>query len=473
MDTKPTVTVFISYSHRDKVVARRLLRELGARGFRVWLDERDLRLGAALTTTIREQIEACDVVLVIASAASADSSWVGMELEHARAHGRPIVPLLVEPVADRGPFHDHKGVEVPSPQAFGRAVLVLMRGVMQAFDRELPAADLAALETGLQALVLEERALEPLVVGCLDGEGVNRQHQKSVFGASFHALDHALNALMELRPTHSIAQVAAEGFATVGAGYDALRRWIERSGDGGMPLVFAVGDRLDRTLLAPALDLLGACSPPNNHALYNFIHRNADQIDAPTRRVALHLVTWPRRGPDRLGDTLGRVALEHFPDAADVRDMWVHWIYDGQFDGKPGSPGDLARELGIAHERKLQGWGPVQDALRNHVRGLLRKPSRERVWTAIHHLQANADERTPVVNRLARELEGVSATAEWEHWAKDDPQSVEVMRWYVHTHARESQGNRDWLKAIEDAERVIAFEKERKARLAAPEGSIG
>jgi hypothetical protein len=107
METEPGVTVFLSHSHRDKVVARRLLRELGARGFRAWLDEREPRLGAALTTTIRGQIEAADVVLVVASTASAESKWVALELDHARGRGRPIIPLLIEPVADRESFRDH------------------------------------------------------------------------------------------------------------------------------------------------------------------------------------------------------------------------------------------------------------------------------------------------------------------------------------------------------------------------------
>lgn len=409
MRTDPVLTVFISYSHHDKIIARRLLRELGARGFRAWLDEEELRFGAALRTTIRGQIEAADAVLVVASAASAASEWVGLELEHARAHGRLIVPLLIEAVASRSLFDDNKGVEVPSPQAFGRAVLAVMRGLMHEFKCELPAADPVVLETGLRALALEERTLEPLVVGCLDGEGLHQQHESAVYGAPFHALDHALNVLMELRPKASIAFAAARGFATVGAGYDALRRWIERSDDGGTPLVSAVGKRLDSTLLAPALELLGTCVRPNNQALYNFIHRNADQMNAPTRRETLRVLTWPRRSPGALGSTLGRVALECFPDAVEVSDMWVRWIYDGQFDGNPSSPHDLARELGIAHERNLQGWAPVHDALRNHVRSLLRQPSRERIWTAILHLQANADERTPVVARLASEMAGIRA----------------------------------------------------------------
>src|SRR5262245_54568858 len=63
-------TVFISYTHQDRRVARRVRRRLEAHGIRAWLDERQLRLGSALTPTILRHIEAADVVVVVASAAS-------------------------------------------------------------------------------------------------------------------------------------------------------------------------------------------------------------------------------------------------------------------------------------------------------------------------------------------------------------------------------------------------------------------
>ena len=69
IETQPSPTVFISYSHLDKVVARRLLRELTAHGVKAWLDERELRVGVALTSSIRAHIEAADALLVIASQA--------------------------------------------------------------------------------------------------------------------------------------------------------------------------------------------------------------------------------------------------------------------------------------------------------------------------------------------------------------------------------------------------------------------
>src|SRR5262245_21349621 len=92
---------FISHSHQNKNVARRLSRELTDYGFRAWIDEAQLRFGAALTAAIRAHIEQADVVLVVASEASSVSKWVVLEMEHARQYGKTIVPFFIEPVATK------------------------------------------------------------------------------------------------------------------------------------------------------------------------------------------------------------------------------------------------------------------------------------------------------------------------------------------------------------------------------------
>jgi hypothetical protein len=53
---------FISHSHSDKVIARRVARHLIAYGLAVWIDERELNLGDALSPTIKEQIRASTTV---------------------------------------------------------------------------------------------------------------------------------------------------------------------------------------------------------------------------------------------------------------------------------------------------------------------------------------------------------------------------------------------------------------------------
>jgi len=73
MTGPPVPKVFLSYSHLDKHIARRLVRRLTAYGIRVWLDERELRIGPTLPSSIRSQIKDSDTLLVITSQVSANS----------------------------------------------------------------------------------------------------------------------------------------------------------------------------------------------------------------------------------------------------------------------------------------------------------------------------------------------------------------------------------------------------------------
>jgi hypothetical protein len=445
------------------------MRQLKAHGFQVWLDEAELRVGVALTDALRAHIENSDVFLVVASEASSDSAWVLMELEHAEEHGKLVVPLFIEPVAERGRFRDRLGVEATSLPNFARSVRSLMRDLLLRADLELSTPDPDVLNMNLRALAREEPELEPLIIGCLDGDGLHQEHMDTVYKAAFHPLDYALNALLDLMPTEAIATHAAYGFTLVGAGTDALRRWIELSKDGGLPLVTAVSARLEATLLKPAIELLGSSDPPNNHALYQFISRNAEQLESDQRRSVLRLVTWPVRGPDRLGDVLGWVAIKHFPQAIELQQMWSRWILSGCFDGEPMTPTDLANYLASANEEQLSGWEPVKQALRNHVRYSVRSGDKQKVDKAVLHLCANADAGTPVVPALLREMEGVSATAEWNDWRARDQETADEMGWYVFAHVQEALKERDWIAALRDAERMSTFEKERRRVLA--EGS--
>ncbi len=63
--------VFISHSHQDKSVARRVARSLRAYGVDAWLDKRELRLGTRLDDAIRSVIRECGIVVVIATRAAA------------------------------------------------------------------------------------------------------------------------------------------------------------------------------------------------------------------------------------------------------------------------------------------------------------------------------------------------------------------------------------------------------------------
>lgn len=456
--------VFLSHSHDDKRVARRLVRRLTAHGVKVWIDDRELQLGATLASSIRSQIETANVLLVIASKASAGSKWVGMELEFARQQNKAIIPFFIEPLAEHERFRDYLGVDATSPQAFADAIHGLMRDLFLSVDLELPLADPAVLTAGLRKLASEEPDLAPLIHGCLDSQGLHQDNMDTVLKSAFHPLDDALNALFDLSPNISMAHHAAYGFCGAGAGARALSSWIAATGEGELPLVTAVGGRLEPALIPTAIKLLGACNPPNNHALFNFIHNNAGQFDERQRRSVIRLVTWPvRMDTDRLADVLGRVAFKHFPDAPEIQQMWSRWIHSGAFDRKAM---DLARYLADAHKEELPGWEPVNEALRSHVRGYLRSGDENKVDVAVNHLQAAADAGAPILASLLREAEGVSATAEWNEWRKRDPDTVKWMQWYVFQSVKEAVGDRNWLRAWDSAKEMVAFEEQRRRILA-------
>jgi hypothetical protein len=324
----PEPSVFVSHSHHDKRVARRIVRTLAAHGVRVRIDEQDLRFGVTLTASLRAQIEATTVLLVVASQASAASKWVGLEVEFAREQGKAVVPFLIEPVADHERFRDHLGVDATRLQDCGDAVHDLIRKLFLSVDQEPPPVDRAALASGLRELAREEPDLAPLIFGCLDLEGLHRDNMDSVYKASFHPLDYALNALFDLMPTRVIAEHAAHGFCLAGAGTRALSQWIAETGDGGLPIAIAMDSPLDRSLIPTAIKLLGLCDPRNDQALEGFIYKSATQLDQQQQRSVIRLVTWPLRGPDG-ADMLGRAAMKYFPGSAEVQHMWCRWVQAG------------------------------------------------------------------------------------------------------------------------------------------------
>jgi hypothetical protein len=318
------------------------------------------------------------------------------------------------------------------------------------------------LTAGLRELATEEPDLAPLILGCLDSEGLHQENMDTVWKVAFHALDYALNALFELRPNNTIAYHAAYAFCSAGAGVRPLSSWIEATGDGELPLVTAVGSStLKPSLIPTAIRLLTSCNPPNNHALYSFINHNAEQLDGMQRRSVIRLITWPvRRDTGRLGDVLGWVAFKEFPDSTEIQQMWTRWIRDGVYDGKPSSPMRLARYLADAHKEGLAGWEAVNEALRDYVRKCLRSGDKDRVDVAINHVRAAADAGAPVLAELLREAEGAVGTAEWNEWRERDPDASEWMRCWVSEVAKEATGDRDWLRALNSAKESLASVKE-------------
>ena len=120
MPERPTYRAFLSYSHKDKEQAiawqQRLeafdvhwaFDDLPAPSFkRVFRDETDLPLGAALTPEIYAALDGSDSLILIGSPNARDSGYVNAEIAYFRTHHpeRPIVCILCGPPDTA--FRDH------------------------------------------------------------------------------------------------------------------------------------------------------------------------------------------------------------------------------------------------------------------------------------------------------------------------------------------------------------------------------
>ena len=91
------VTVFVSYSSRDKDAVRSLTQDLQDADEQVWMDQR-LAGGDAWWRAILEQIRDCDVFIFALSQNSIESKPCQAELQYAQALALPILPVQVGPV---------------------------------------------------------------------------------------------------------------------------------------------------------------------------------------------------------------------------------------------------------------------------------------------------------------------------------------------------------------------------------------
>jgi hypothetical protein len=95
-------SIFISYSHEDKELARLLAQRLRERGLNVWIDEGELKIGDSLIERIATAIAEIDFFLALVSEASRNSNWCRKELALAVTGelGREGVRVLPVRVAD-------------------------------------------------------------------------------------------------------------------------------------------------------------------------------------------------------------------------------------------------------------------------------------------------------------------------------------------------------------------------------------
>lgn len=95
-------SVFISYSTKDLARARYIRRLLVKTGSQVFLAEYSLAPGSELTPSVLKAIKECDLFLLLWSTNAKSSEWVPQEIGAARAHVKPVIPVML-----------HGGIKLP------------------------------------------------------------------------------------------------------------------------------------------------------------------------------------------------------------------------------------------------------------------------------------------------------------------------------------------------------------------------
>lgn len=105
-------TLFLSYAHADRVIARRLAAALAKRGYTVWWDGL-IEGGESFAKSIRDALEAADAVVVLWSAKSVESDWVCDEAAHGRDRHR-LVPLSLDGTVPPLGFGQYQTIDLAS-----------------------------------------------------------------------------------------------------------------------------------------------------------------------------------------------------------------------------------------------------------------------------------------------------------------------------------------------------------------------
>ncbi|MGJ3238741.1 MAG: TIR domain-containing protein [Anaerolineae bacterium] len=87
--------IFISYSRRDEIFARKLATALDQLGADIWIDVEDIPAGMKWSTAIQQGLDTAEAMLVILSPDSMASRNVEDEWQYFLDHGKPVFPLLL------------------------------------------------------------------------------------------------------------------------------------------------------------------------------------------------------------------------------------------------------------------------------------------------------------------------------------------------------------------------------------------
>ncbi len=96
--TKQAAQFFVSYSHQDAAVVDRLSTGLRRRGFSVWRDSEQIRVGESIRRRIEQGIGSSTFLLLVLSPHSVNSTWVADEIDMAISLEKQLNRIILLPV---------------------------------------------------------------------------------------------------------------------------------------------------------------------------------------------------------------------------------------------------------------------------------------------------------------------------------------------------------------------------------------
>ena len=146
------VEVFVSHATRDVRHVEMVRSQAEALGISVYLAEHDVQPGSVLADKIEAAIRRCQAVIVLITTASVTSTIVQQEIGFARAHGKPLIPMV------------EKGIDI-------RQLGLLAGYEYLDLDLEHQAETLAKMTTALQRLVMAQIPVNVSVVSVTQNTG--------------------------------------------------------------------------------------------------------------------------------------------------------------------------------------------------------------------------------------------------------------------------------------------------------------
>jgi hypothetical protein len=151
--------LFISYSRKDIVFARKLATDLEKAGYTVWWDITDLRGGDDWVRVIPEAIETSDFVIVVLSPDATASEWVRKEYTQALSLRKRIIPIMLRTTAVPFALNTINYVDFTSESAYAENLNALLPAL--GYTGELPTVPAAGWPLTLRSLTI------PIVVSIL------------------------------------------------------------------------------------------------------------------------------------------------------------------------------------------------------------------------------------------------------------------------------------------------------------------